>query len=58
MDRPHEHVSGRRRVVVFRMLVVTAGGVRHLVPLRLNDRTDPEIVAAVGRFGGGSVLEP
>lgn len=49
----------RRRVVIFRMLVVTAGGgVRYLVPLRLNDRTDPEIVAAVGRFGGREVLAP
>ncbi|MEV0134343.1 hypothetical protein AB0H83_38520 [Dactylosporangium sp. NPDC050688] len=48
----------RRRVVIFRMLVVTAGGVRYLVPLRLNDRTDPEIVAAVDRFGGRSVVAP
>ena len=27
-------------------------------PLRLNDRTDAEIVAAVGRFSGRSLLAP
>ena len=40
------------------MIAVSAGGARYLVPLRLNDRTEAEIIGAVAQFGGRSVLEP
>ena len=58
---PWESVEGvtRRRVLLARMIAVeVSGGVRYLAPLRLNDRTETEIVAAVTQFGGRSVLEP
>jgi hypothetical protein len=48
----------RRRFLGTRMIAVAAGGARYLVPLRLNDRTEAEIIGAVGQFGGRSVLEP
>ncbi|WP_327004026.1 hypothetical protein OHA72_54760 [Dactylosporangium sp. NBC_01737] len=46
--------AGPRRVLLARTLVVTVGGgrVRYLVPLRLNDRTEAEIIATVARFRG------
>ncbi|MEV4512827.1 hypothetical protein AB0K00_28120 [Dactylosporangium sp. NPDC049525] len=45
--------AGPRRVLLARTLVVGVGGrVRYLVPLRLNDRTEAEIIAAVASFRG------
>ncbi len=47
----------RRRVLLSRVLAVTVHGgkVRYHVPLRLNDRTEAEIVAAMDRFSGRSL---
>lgn len=47
----------RHRFLLSRMLAVFVhgGGVRYLVPLRLNDRTEAEIIAAVARFSAGRI---
>jgi hypothetical protein len=45
--------AARSRVLLARTLTITVGGgVRYLVPLRGNDRTEAEIVAAVTRVRG------
>ena len=45
---PWESVErvARRRFLLARMIGVAAGGARYLVPLRLNDRTEAEIIGA------------
>ncbi|GAA3196942.1 hypothetical protein ACFO1B_00905 [Dactylosporangium siamense] len=57
---PWESVErvARRRFLGARMIAVFAGRVRYLAPLRLNDRTESEILGALAQFGGRSVLEP